>query len=96
LLAWDEAEFLRRTEGSPIRRIGHERWQRNIAVALGNALRTDLAAAERLEIENALQQLAAQATPLVQEHAAWALAQTQTGQNAAPVIPPQSWHIGRS
>src|SRR3982751_4920944 len=38
LWAWTEEEFLRRTEGSPIRRIGHGRWQRNIAVALGNAL----------------------------------------------------------
>ena len=36
--AWDEAEFLRQTEGSAIRRIGIERWQRNVAVALGNAL----------------------------------------------------------
>src|SRR5207244_10133969 len=37
LFAWDEDEFLRKTEGSAIRRIGHERWLRNIAVALGNA-----------------------------------------------------------
>ena len=37
LFSWSEDEFLRRTEGSPIRRIGHERWQRNIAVALGNS-----------------------------------------------------------
>ena len=39
LFGWSEEEFLRLTEGSPIRRIGHERWLRNIAVALGNALR---------------------------------------------------------
>ncbi len=39
LFGWTEEEFLRFTEGSPIRRIGHERWLRNIAVALGNALR---------------------------------------------------------
>ena len=38
LFAWTEDEFLRRTEGSPIRRIGHERWLRNIAVALGSVL----------------------------------------------------------
>ena len=37
--AWQEADFLRHTEGSAIRRIGFERWQRNLAVALGNALR---------------------------------------------------------
>ena len=39
LFAWGEAEFLKFTEGSPIRRIGHERWLRNISVAMGNALR---------------------------------------------------------
>ena len=38
LWGWDEAEFLRHTEGSAIRRIGYERWRRNLAVALGNAL----------------------------------------------------------
>ena len=42
LWAWDEATFLRQTEGSPIRRIGHVRWQRNLAVAMGNALRGSL------------------------------------------------------
>ena len=41
LFAWTEEEFLRHTEGSAIRRIGHERWQRNIAVAMGNALRAE-------------------------------------------------------
>ncbi|RZL11101.1 MAG: tRNA epoxyqueuosine(34) reductase QueG, partial [Rubrivivax sp.] len=39
LWAWDEATFLRLTEGSPIRRIGFAKWQRNLAVAMGNALR---------------------------------------------------------
>ncbi|PRD65368.1 tRNA epoxyqueuosine(34) reductase QueG [Malikia granosa] len=39
LFGWSEEQFLRQTEGSPIRRIGHERWRRNLAVALGNALR---------------------------------------------------------
>jgi hypothetical protein len=37
LMAWNEAEFLRRTEGSAIRRIGHARWLRNVALAAGNA-----------------------------------------------------------
>src|SRR5690606_32848336 len=36
LFAWDEDQFLRRTEGSPIRRIGYQCWLRNLAVALGN------------------------------------------------------------
>ncbi len=71
LLAWSEAEFLQRTEGSPIRRIGHERWQRNIVVALGNALR----AGHEPAIVRALQQQLLQGSALVREHAAWALAQ---------------------
>ena len=39
LFSWSEAEFLARTEGSAIRRIGYESWLRNVAVALGNAPR---------------------------------------------------------
>ena len=41
LFSWDEETFLKNTEGSAIRRIGHQRWLRNIAVALGNAPRSD-------------------------------------------------------
>jgi epoxyqueuosine reductase len=76
LLAWTEAEFLRFTEGSPIRRIGHERWQRNIAVAMGNALRSDLAEPAKLALRDALEAALTNATPLVAEHMAWALAQS--------------------
>ena len=68
LFAWDEAEFLARTEGSAIRRSGHERWLRNIAVALGNAPTSSAvleALATRREADSAL----------VREHVAWALAQ---------------------
>lgn len=68
LFAWDEAEFLSRTEGSPIRRSGHQRWLRNIAVALGNAPSSPAvleALASRREDDSAL----------VREHVAWALAQ---------------------
>lgn len=71
LWAWDEPEFLRRTEGSAIRRIGHERWRRNLAVAIGNALRVQDDAALRA----ALAQAREAATPLVREHIDWALAQ---------------------
>lgn len=39
LFSWDEPTFLRNTEGSPIRRIGYNRWQRNLAIGMGNALR---------------------------------------------------------
>ena len=69
LFAWDEATFLRLTEGGPIRRIGHERWLRNIAVALGNALRAT--GDERLRA--ALLARADDPSALVREHVAWAL-----------------------
>jgi epoxyqueuosine reductase len=71
LFAWSEEEFLRRTEGSPIRRIGHERWLRNLAVALGNALR----AAPDDAVSSALQTRADHPSELVREHVAWALSQ---------------------
>ena len=71
LWAWDEPEFLRRSEGSAIRRIGFERWQRNLAVGLGNALRTSGAAA----IVAALRDRRDSASLLVREHIDWALAQ---------------------
>jgi epoxyqueuosine reductase len=70
LFAWSEDEFLRRTEGSPIRRIGHARWQRNIAVALGNALH---AGEPPAPIEAALRARLTDASPLLAEHIHWAL-----------------------
>jgi len=70
LLGWSEAEFLRRTEGSPIRRIGHERWLRNVAVAAGNALR----ARDDAELREALRRVLEHPSELVREHVAWALA----------------------
>ncbi len=70
LWAWREDEFLRRTEGSAIRRIGYTRWRRNLAVALGNALRAQDDAATRAALQAAFDD----AHPLVQEHIAWALA----------------------
>jgi len=68
LFAWTEAEFLERTEGSAIRRIGYERWLRNIAVALGNAPATSENAA-------ALAARADDPSELVREHVAWARAE---------------------
>jgi epoxyqueuosine reductase len=75
LWAWSEAEFLHHTEGSAIRRIGHQRWQRNIAVALGNAWRDsgDVRYAQALAAQRGA------ATPLVAEHIDWALAQRPAG-----------------
>ncbi|MFS8137800.1 MAG: tRNA epoxyqueuosine(34) reductase QueG [Thermomonas sp.] len=67
LFAWTEEEFLQRTEGSAIRRTGYEGWLRNIAVALGNAPRTDGVVA-------ALNSRAKDDSAIVREHVAWALA----------------------
>lgn len=76
LWSWSEAQFLQRTEGSPIRRIGHARWQRNLAVALGNALRSSTDAEERFALQQALLQTQAKGLDaLVREHVQWALAQ---------------------
>jgi len=79
LFAWSEAEFLKRTEGSAIRRIGYERWQRNLAVALGNQLGNALQAssdkASRASIVAALTTKGLQASLLVKEHIDWALSQ---------------------
>jgi epoxyqueuosine reductase len=66
LFAWTEAEFLRNTEGSAIRRIGYARWSRNIAVALGNA-------AADPSIRAALRARADDPSPLVREHVTWAI-----------------------
>jgi epoxyqueuosine reductase len=73
LFGWSEADFLRYTEGSPIRRIGHERWLRNIAVALGNALGVADASTSG-ELVQSLQTRVAHPSALVREHVAWALA----------------------
>ncbi len=66
LFSWDEEEFLKRLEGSAIRRIGHECWLRNIAVALGNAKTSGL-------IIDALEEKIDHPSELVREHVAWAL-----------------------
>ena len=68
LFSWDENTFLSKTEGSAIRRIGFERWQRNLAVGLGNAPYSEAIIA-------ALQQARLQASQLVIEHIDWALEQ---------------------
>src|SRR5690606_21456472 len=66
LFGWAEEEFLPRTDGSPLRRSGHERWLRNIAVALGNAPTTP-------EVVAALESRREHPSQLVREHVAWAL-----------------------
>jgi epoxyqueuosine reductase len=80
LFAWSEDEFLKRTEGSAIRRIGYERWQRNLAVALGNQLRNALQATSNKALQAAIVEALTinglQASPLVKEHIDWALSQS--------------------
>ncbi len=66
LFLWDEKQFLNYTQGSAIRRIGHERWLRNLAVALGNAQ-------SKPNIIAALQHRTIHSSALVREHVAWAL-----------------------
>ncbi len=68
LFSWSEEQFLQRTEGSAIRRIGYQRWLRNISVALGNAPFSEA-------IVSVLQDRLGGADDLVAEHVAWALAQ---------------------
>jgi epoxyqueuosine reductase len=70
LFAWTEEEFNQRLAGSAIRRIGHERWLRNLAVGLGNIPAAHPAAASALA---ALQLREHDASPLVREHVQWAL-----------------------
>ena len=76
LLLWSEEQFLRMLEGSPIRRIGHERWLRNMAVGLGNAASSMRGDAE---IVAALRSRLAHPSEMVQEHVKWALAQHGDG-----------------
>ncbi|MGJ8693232.1 MAG: tRNA epoxyqueuosine(34) reductase QueG [Thalassotalea sp.] len=75
LFAWDEKTFLRNTEGSPIRRIGFDCWQRNIAIALGNAKASS-------EVADALSEKLTSAGEMVAEHINWALKQQAEKQQA--------------
>lgn len=68
LFQWTETQFLNRTQGSAIRRIGHQCWLRNIAVALGNASTSDT-------VVNALKSRLSHKSEMVREHVQWALSQ---------------------
>jgi epoxyqueuosine reductase len=68
IFEWDEETFLKKTEGSAIRRIGYESWIRNIAIALGNAPKNETVLASlntRKEHQN----------PIIREHVQWAINQ---------------------
>jgi epoxyqueuosine reductase len=77
LWQWHESEFLQHTEGSPIRRIGFEKWQRNLAVALGNAPYSSA-------IVSALSHQFDGASALVQEHITWALQEQERKRSLNP------------
>lgn len=66
LMRWDEATFLEKTAGSAIRRIGYERWLRNLAIALGNASTSEAVVSALLERRR-------HPSALVREHVCWAL-----------------------
>ena len=71
LFAWTEQQFDVRLAGNPIRRIGHERWLRNIAVALGNGPPT-------VDAKKALKMRISHPSALVREHVEWALSNMKT------------------
>jgi epoxyqueuosine reductase len=80
LFAWKEADFLSKTQGSAIRRIGYERWSRNIAIGLGNAAPTAAVIAALRAREN-------DPSELVREHVSWALRQHDAKRRqAAPAV----------
>jgi epoxyqueuosine reductase len=89
LFTWNEEEFLKRTEGSPIRRAGFEGWQRNLAIGLGNGPATKT-------ILQVLQDQRMTATPMVLEHIDWAVDQlTQRQAQLIPITPvPLAYHLG--
>jgi len=68
LFAWNEETFLNNTKGSAIRRIGHERWLRNLAIALGNATASP-------DIVKSLAERKSDKSEVVREHVHWALQQ---------------------
>ena len=78
MFAWTEAEYLERSAGSALRRLGYLRWLRNIAVALGNAPTS-------AEVIRALETHSDHADPVLREHVAWALSRHRQSQpSAAP------------
>ena len=86
LLDWSEEDFLSRFAGSAIRRIGHERWLRNIALAAGNSLRrTDCSRALRERLLSALRRHSGHPSALVRRQVQWAMAQAESVDAAPPV-----------
>lgn len=72
LFSWDEATFLKKTEGSPIRRTGYQGWLRNVAIGLGNSGGGD-------EAIKQLQTQADHSSEIVREHIDWAIHRLASG-----------------
>jgi len=88
LFGWTAEEFNDRHQGSAIRRIGHARWLRNLAVGLGNALRQPLSSPERKAILQALEARRGRCNAMVNRHIEWALAQNLNAeQGRNPTLP---------
>jgi epoxyqueuosine reductase len=81
LFSWSAEDFGERMAGSPIRRIGYERWLRNLAVGLGNAPTTP-------EVLHALRSRADHPSALVREHVSWALARHGNARQNPPATAP--------
>ncbi|REL28535.1 tRNA epoxyqueuosine(34) reductase QueG [Thalassotalea euphylliae] len=91
LFAWRESEFLSRTEGSPIRRIGYHSWLRNIAVALGNApFQPAIVGALTARAAQLRDESSEQAAKMVLEHIEWALAEQAAKQHSIAVNVPRN------
>jgi len=80
LFQWNEATFLKNTEGSAIRRTGYENWQRNIAIALGNAPFSHI-------ILEQLKKKISKISDMVDEHLHWAIDQQKNKQTSLSVQP---------
>jgi epoxyqueuosine reductase len=85
LFAWTAEDFDRYTQGSAIRRIGHERWLRNIAVALGNAIGASSDPSIHGQLCHALERRLGHESALVREHVQWALSVKRQTAESRPV-----------
>jgi len=76
LFTWSEADYLERSAGSALRRLGYLRWQRNIAVALGNAPTSP-------DVIRALESRRNHPDPMLREHVEWALSRHRESMSSA-------------